>query len=134
MILAGLDIGTLTCRLLIARVSESGGLTELRSDRRIVRLGEGVDHSRTLRLDAMDRVIRTLVEWRKIIETYPVDEQIAVATSAVRDAKNREECLGRGWAIFQVRPLSEPRGRSPRSPRWRNSYQCTNRPASITIG
>src|SRR3989475_13018598 len=108
MILAGVDIGTLTCRLLIARVSESGGLIELRSDRRIVRLGEDVDRLRTLRLDAMDRVISTLVEWRKIIETYPVDEQIAVATSAVRDAKNRDEFLGRikREAGFEVELIS----------------------------
>jgi len=95
MVLAGVDIGTLTCRLLIARVSEGGRLTELRSDRRIVRLGEGVDHSRTLRLHAMDRVISTLLDWRKVIETYAVDGQVAVATSAVRDAKNRDEFLGR---------------------------------------
>ncbi|MGH7209235.1 MAG: hypothetical protein ACREIL_07615, partial [Nitrospiraceae bacterium] len=95
MILAGVDIGTLTCRLLIARVSESGELTELRSDRRIVRLGEGVDHTRTLRPDAMDRVMSMLLEWRAVLETYPVDGQIAVATSAVRDAKNRDEFLGR---------------------------------------
>src|SRR5881628_2915482 len=95
MVLAGVDIGTLTCRLLIARVSEAGRLTELHSDRRIVRLGEGVDHSRRLRVDAMDRVIGTLLEWRKVIETYQVDGQIAVATSAVRDAKNRDEFLGR---------------------------------------
>src|SRR2546429_8456039 len=95
MILAGVDIGTLTCRLLIARVSESGALTELRSDRRIVRLGEDEDHSRRLRLDAMDRVVSTLLEWRKGIETYPVEGQIAVATSAVCAAKNRDEFLGR---------------------------------------
>ncbi len=95
MVLAGVDIGTLTCRLLIARVSEAGLLTELRSDRRIVRLGEGVDQYRRLRPDAMDRVIGTLLEWRKVIETYPVDGQIAVATSAVRDARNRDEFLGR---------------------------------------
>jgi len=94
-VLAGVDIGTLTCRLLIARVSGAGRLTELHSDRRIVRLGEGVDHSRRLRLDAMDRVISTLLEWRKVIETYPIDGQIAVATSAVRDAQNRDEFLGR---------------------------------------
>jgi len=95
MVLAGVDIGTLTCRLLIARVSEAGWLTELRSDRRIVRLGEGVDHSRRLRPDAMDRVISTLLEWRKVIESCPVNGQIAVATSAVRDAKNQDEFLGR---------------------------------------
>ena len=108
MILAGVDIGTLTCRLLIARVSESGGLTELRSDRRIVRLGEDVDRLRTLRLDAMDRVISTLLEWRKVIETYPVEGQIAVATSAVRDAKNRDEFLGRikREAGFEVELIS----------------------------
>ena len=79
MVLAGVDIGTLTCRLLIARVPEAGRLTELHSDRRIVRLGEGVDHSRRLRLDAMDRVISTLLEWRKVIESYPIEGQIAVA-------------------------------------------------------
>src|SRR5213594_2283265 len=95
MVLAGVDIGTLTCRMLIARVSETGRLTELRSDRRIVRLGEGVDQNSRLRPDAMDRVISTLMEWRKVIETYPVDRQIAVATSAVRDARNRDEFLGR---------------------------------------
>ena len=108
MILAGVDIGTLTCRLLIARVSESGRLTELRSDRRIVRLGEGVDRSRTLRLDAMDRVMSTLLEWRAVIETYQVDGQIAVATSAVRDAKNRDEFLGRikREAGFEVELIS----------------------------
>ncbi|HXF92723.1 MAG TPA: Ppx/GppA phosphatase family protein [Nitrospiraceae bacterium] len=94
-VLAGVDIGTLTCRLLIARVSNAGRLSELRSDRRILRLGEGVDQARTLRPDAMDRVISTLLEWRKVIETYPVEGQIAVATSAVRDAKNRDEFLGR---------------------------------------
>src|SRR5437773_2916628 len=108
MILAGVDIGTLTCRLLIARVSESGGLTELRSDRRIVRLGEDVDRLRTLRPDAMDRDISTLLEWRKVIETYPVEGQIAVATSAVRDAKNRDEFLGRikREAGFEVELIS----------------------------
>ena len=108
MVLAGVDIGTLTCRLLIARVSEAGRLTELHSDRRIVRLGEGVDHSRRLRLDAMDRVISTLLEWRKVIETYPVEGQIAVATSAVRDAKNRDEFLGRikREAGFEVELIS----------------------------
>ncbi|MGH7204853.1 MAG: Ppx/GppA family phosphatase [Nitrospiraceae bacterium] len=95
MVLAGVDIGTLTCRLLIARVSEAGRLTELRSDRRIVRLGEGVDHSRRLRPDAMDRVISTLLEWRNVIESYQVNGQIAVATSAVRDAVNREEFVDR---------------------------------------
>ena len=55
-ILAGIDVGTLTCRLLIAEVSPDGRLHEIRSDRRILRLGQDVDRDRRLRSDAMQRV------------------------------------------------------------------------------
>ena len=90
-ILAGIDIGTLTCRLLIAELAPSGTLRELRSDRRILRLGQGVDRDRMLRGDAMARVAETLKEWCTRMEGYQLDTSIAVATSAVRDAGNREE-------------------------------------------
>jgi exopolyphosphatase/guanosine-5'-triphosphate,3'-diphosphate pyrophosphatase len=90
-ILAGIDIGTLTCRLLIAELAPSGTLRELRSDRRILRLGQGVDRDRMLRGDAMARVAETLKEWCTLMEGYQLDASIAVATSAVRDAGNREE-------------------------------------------
>ncbi|MBI4002472.1 MAG: Ppx/GppA family phosphatase [Nitrospira defluvii] len=93
-ILVGIDIGTLTCRLLIAELTPSGGLRELRSDRRILRLGQGVDRDRLLRADAMERVIATLREWRQVVDDYHVEAATAVATSAVRDARNREEFLG----------------------------------------
>lgn len=95
MLLAGIDIGTLTCRLLIGRVSADGKLAEVHSDRRILRLGEGVDQDRTLRPDAMARVIETLRDWRGVINSHHVEGQTAVATSAVREARNREEFLGR---------------------------------------
>lgn len=95
MLLAGIDIGTLTCRLLIGRVSADGKLAEVHSDRRILRLGEGVDRDRLLRPAAMARVIETLREWRTVINARHVDAHTAVATSAVRDARNREEFLGR---------------------------------------
>lgn len=95
MILAGVDIGTLTCRLLIARLSESGRLTELHAERRILRLGEGVDDSRRLSPAAIDRVLDTLRDWRAVIERYQVDGEVAVATSAVRDAANRDTFVAR---------------------------------------
>jgi exopolyphosphatase/guanosine-5'-triphosphate,3'-diphosphate pyrophosphatase len=94
-IVAGLDIGTLTCRLLIAKLSPVGNLIELKSDRRILRLGQGVDQDRMLRADAMECVIMTLKEWRHVIEECHADAITAVATSAVRDAGNREEFLNR---------------------------------------
>jgi exopolyphosphatase / guanosine-5'-triphosphate,3'-diphosphate pyrophosphatase len=93
--LAGIDIGTLTCRLLIADLTTDGPLKERCSDRRILRLGEGVDQAKRLNSAAMDRVIDCLREWRDIIARHQVDAATAVATSAVRDAGNRDEFLRR---------------------------------------
>ena len=94
-LLAGIDIGTLTCRLLIATVSPEGTLTEIQSDRRILRLGEGVAQQGRLQPQAIARVIDTLREWRRVVASRRPDAEIAVATSAVRDAANREEFLER---------------------------------------
>ena len=93
--LAGIDIGTLTCRLLIADLAPGQPLNELRSDRRILRLGEGVDQTKRLSIAAMDRVIACLQEWRNVIDGYRVENTAVVATSAVRDAANRDEFLER---------------------------------------
>jgi exopolyphosphatase/guanosine-5'-triphosphate,3'-diphosphate pyrophosphatase len=106
--LAGVDIGTLTCRLLIADVSTDGRLTELRSERRILRLGEGVDQTKQLSVEAMDRVIQCLREWQELIDAVHVDATAAVSTSAVRDATNRDEFLDRvkHEAGFEVELIS----------------------------
>jgi exopolyphosphatase/guanosine-5'-triphosphate,3'-diphosphate pyrophosphatase len=93
--LAGIDIGTLTCRLLIADLTPGSPPSELKSDRRILRLGEDVDRTKRLSPAAMTRVIECLCEWRGMIDSYRVDAVTAVATSAVRDAANRDEFLER---------------------------------------
>jgi exopolyphosphatase/guanosine-5'-triphosphate,3'-diphosphate pyrophosphatase len=93
--LAGIDIGTLTCRLLIADLNLGQPLKELRSDRRILRLGEGVDQTKQLSSAAMARTIACLQEWQNVINGYHVETTAVVATSAVRDAANREEFLER---------------------------------------
>jgi exopolyphosphatase/guanosine-5'-triphosphate,3'-diphosphate pyrophosphatase len=105
---AGIDIGTLTCRLLIADLASGHPLTELRSDRRILRLGEGVDQTKRLSVSAMDRVIQCLEEWRNVIDGYHVEATAVVATSAVRDAVNRDEFLERVKceAGFEVEVIS----------------------------
>jgi len=106
--LAGIDIGTLTCRLLIADLLPYAPLKELRSERRILRLGEGVDQTKRLSPAAMDRVIQCLQEWKAVIDIYRVDACTAVATSAVRDAANRAEFLDRvkGEAGFDVEVIT----------------------------
>jgi len=93
--LAGIDIGTLTCRLLIADLPPTGPLKELCSERRILRLGEGVDQSKRLKPEAMDRVAQCLQAWRRVIDGYDVQARTAVATSAVRDAENRQQFVDR---------------------------------------
>jgi len=93
--LAGIDIGTLTCRLLIADLTSGHPLTKLQSDRRILRLGEGVDRDKRLNGAAMQRVITCLGEWRSVIERHRVSACAVVATSAVRDASNRQMFLDR---------------------------------------
>jgi exopolyphosphatase / guanosine-5'-triphosphate,3'-diphosphate pyrophosphatase len=95
MRLAGVDIGTLTCRLLIADLLPDGRLLEVRSERRILWLGEGVDQTKHLSVAAMDRVVQCLSEWQALIDASHADATVAVATSAVRDAANREEFLDR---------------------------------------
>jgi len=93
MRLAGIDIGTLTCRLFIADMGKNGQMTQLFSDRKILRLGEGVDEDKRLKLEAMARVSKTVRGWRQAIEAQGVKIFTAVATSAVRDAQNRDEFL-----------------------------------------
>src|SRR3977135_659845 len=93
--LAGVDIGTLTCRLLIADIPTDRRLTELRSERRILRLGAGVDQIKQLSVAAMDRVIQCLRDWRELIDGFHVGAMVAVATSAGGDAANPYGVLAR---------------------------------------
>ncbi|RMH36483.1 MAG: Ppx/GppA family phosphatase [Nitrospirae bacterium] len=92
-LVVGIDIGTLTCRLLVATVTSNGEIIPVQTDRRILRLGEGVDKSKRLTLSAMARVIETLRAWRNDLARYPVVATMVVATSAVREAENQHEFL-----------------------------------------
>jgi len=104
MRLAGIDIGTLTCRLLVAEVQLPHELKEVDADRRILRLGEGVDEHKRLLPQAMDRVVATLKEWKMLTAKYALDALVIVATSAVRESSNCQEFLTRvkqetGWDV-----------------------------------
>jgi exopolyphosphatase / guanosine-5'-triphosphate,3'-diphosphate pyrophosphatase len=104
MLLAGIDIGTLTCRLLVAEVNPPGELTVVDADRRILRLGEGVDQYKRLSQAAMDRVVSTLKDWKNKTAKYPLNALAVVATSAVRESENRQDFLALvtqeiGWDV-----------------------------------
>lgn len=94
MTVAAIDIGTNTVLLLVARISADGTILPLLQEQRIPRLGAGVDARRLLLPEAMQRVASVLEEYRSMIRTLPVDTTTVCATSAVRDANNRDEFLG----------------------------------------
>jgi exopolyphosphatase/guanosine-5'-triphosphate,3'-diphosphate pyrophosphatase len=89
MRVAVVDIGTNSTRLLIAEVDPtSGAVDELERRSNVTRLGHGVDASGSLAEDAMQRVFATLRSYRALIDEHGAGANLAVLTSAVRDAAN----------------------------------------------
>jgi exopolyphosphatase/guanosine-5'-triphosphate,3'-diphosphate pyrophosphatase len=89
MRVAVLDIGTNSTRLLIAEVDRSTGAVEERLRRSTVtRLGDGVDAGGSLSEQAIARVLHTLADYRAQIDSHDCEANLAVLTSAVRDATN----------------------------------------------
>lgn len=92
MPVAVLDIGTNSTRLLIAEVdAEDGSVSELVRHSRVTRLGEGVDAGGSLSEEAAERVLGTLREYIEEVESHGCEANLAVLTSAVRDASNGEQ-------------------------------------------
>jgi exopolyphosphatase/guanosine-5'-triphosphate,3'-diphosphate pyrophosphatase len=92
---AVVDIGTNSTRLLVADVSPAGGVSELVRRSTVTRLGEGVDASGSLSAAAVDRVLATLSEYRREIDAHECVANLAVLTSAARDAANGREFAAR---------------------------------------
>lgn len=101
---AAIDLGTVTCRMLVADIDAHGALREVRREYDIVNLGEGVDASGRLARDAMARAVATIARYRGIAEASAADGPdpsgssgapriVAFATSAARDAANAGELV-----------------------------------------
>ena len=96
---AAIDIGTVTCRMLVVDVGESG-LHELTREYAITNLGEGVDATGELKPEAMERVVRAIDGFLAVRDSlstsgHPVIRTVAVATSAARDARNAADFAAR---------------------------------------
>ena len=94
-----IDVGTNTVRLLI---TDGRGLGE--RDMVITRLGQGVDASRVLAPAAMERTIDAIAERAERCRARAIDDVRIIATSAVRDAANRDEFLARVAAATGITP------------------------------
>jgi len=85
--LCAIDVGTNTVLSLVADVAD-GRLTILADEERFARLGQGVDASRRLADDAMDRVVAALAAARATADRLGAERTVIAATSASRDASN----------------------------------------------
>lgn len=100
MLYAAIDIGTVTCRLLVCKI-ERGIQQELVRECRIVNLGIGVSKTGILQEDAIERVVSCVKEYRELVRAIAQKEEVpsipigTVATSASRDARNAGELVSR---------------------------------------
>lgn len=92
MIASIIDIGTNSCRLMIAD-SKNNTVNPLIKKVEFTRLGEGVNKTKMLATEAVNRTLKVLKEYKKISDSYNSEKILAFATSAVRDSSNREEFL-----------------------------------------
>jgi exopolyphosphatase / guanosine-5'-triphosphate,3'-diphosphate pyrophosphatase len=86
---AAIDCGTNSIRLLIADAID-GHLRDVHREMRIVRLGQGVDATGRFTPDALERTRGALADYAAVCTTHGVDRIRMVATSAARDAGNRD--------------------------------------------
>ena len=85
---AVIDCGTNSIRLLIAETSGST-IKEVIRTMEIVRLGQGVDENKAFHPDAINRTLLAVKSFKEIIDRNKVDKIRFCATSATRDAMNR---------------------------------------------
>jgi exopolyphosphatase/guanosine-5'-triphosphate,3'-diphosphate pyrophosphatase len=102
---AALDCGTNSIRLLIAEENtEVGTFTEISRKMSIVKLGEGVDKNKAFLPDAISRTLAALKVFAKEITEAKVDQIRFCATSATRDAQNRDDFLTPVAEILGITP------------------------------
>lgn len=88
---AGIDCGTNSIRLLVADVDEQGRLTDLDRRMEVVRLGQGVDRTGRIATDALERTLDAARRYAAICADLGAEHIRFVATSATRDAENRDD-------------------------------------------
>jgi exopolyphosphatase/guanosine-5'-triphosphate,3'-diphosphate pyrophosphatase len=92
-IIAFIDIGTNSIRMLLVRLNPNQTHTILSEQKEIIRLGEGEFVDQILRPEAMQRAVLVCQKFAAMANSYGAEEIIAAATSATREAKNQEEFL-----------------------------------------
>jgi exopolyphosphatase/guanosine-5'-triphosphate,3'-diphosphate pyrophosphatase len=93
MRLAAIDIGTNSLHMIVVQVRPDFSFDVVDREKEMVRLGAGGLDGRALTPEAMHTALQVLAKFRRLAESHRVDEIVAVATSAVREAENGGEFL-----------------------------------------
>jgi exopolyphosphatase/guanosine-5'-triphosphate,3'-diphosphate pyrophosphatase len=105
---AAVDIGTNSVRLLVADVDgaspREAKVVPIDRRMRITRLGQGVDKTRALAPEAIERTVAVLREYRAALDEHGVTEVRATATSAARDSSNRDDFFSAAHDSLGVMP------------------------------
>ena len=102
------DIGTNSVRLLVVRLNPNHSYTILSRQKQQVRLGEGEFEDDEIKPEAIERLVVVCRKFTDLARTFSTEEFVAVATSAMREAANRNAILHllRQEAQLDVRVIS----------------------------
>lgn len=106
MLLAAIDIGTVTARLALAQV-EDGRVIRMAKYTEIVNLGEGVDKTKRLLSEAIHRCVGCVSSYVDHARKEGAEAVVCTLTSAARDAENAPD-LGMGLASLGLEPMIIP--------------------------
>lgn len=106
MLLAAIDIGTVTARLALAQV-EDGRVVRMAKYTQIVNLGEGVDKAKRLLPEAIHRCVGCVSSYVDHAKKEGAEAIVCTLTSAARDAENAPD-LGMGLASLGLEPMIIP--------------------------
>ena len=106
MLLAAIDIGTVTARLALAQV-EDGHVIRMAKYTEIVNLGEGVDTTKRLLPEAIHRCVGCVSSYVDHARKEGAEAVVCTLTSAARDAENAPD-LGMGLASLGLEPMIIP--------------------------
>lgn len=106
MLLAAIDIGTVTARLALAQV-EDGRVIRMAKYTEIVNLGEGVDKTKRLLPEAIHRCVGCVSSYVDHARKEGAEAVVCTLTSAARDAENAPD-LGLGLASLGLEPMIIP--------------------------
>jgi exopolyphosphatase / guanosine-5'-triphosphate,3'-diphosphate pyrophosphatase len=104
MRIAAIDIGTNSLHMIVVRVRSDLSFEVIDREKEMVRLGAGGLDGRALTEETMHAALQVLSKFRRLAESHRVDEIIAVATSATREAENGGEFLHAISTQIGIRP------------------------------